>query len=82
MWLSDLSVDEMSCHEPKLPSDFCWYSHSVSVPPPVTEAVILSLPVPAPTLATGLVGLPGLVRNAEAVAKAVLQLLLLYALKV
>ena len=82
MWESDFEVDEMFCQSPKLPADFCWYCHLESVPSPVTEAVMVSLPLPAPAAAAGLDGLPGLVRNAEAAASSfeVEQLLLLYAL--
>ena len=48
----------------KLPvPSFCWYCHWVSVPLPVTEAVRVSLPLPAPAVATGLPGLAGLVRK-------------------
>ena len=77
MWLSEVEVDVMLFHELQaLLPFFCWYSQPVMAPPPLTEAVRSSLPVPA-RAADGLAGLPGLVRNAAAVASllAVVQVL-------
>ena len=54
----------------------------MSLPLPVTEAASVSLPLPAPMVAVGFFGLPGLVRNGDAATSSVEQLLLLYALKV
>ena len=59
------------------------YCHLVMAPAPVTAAADrVSLPLPAPAVAVGLLGLPGLVRNAEAAASSLasVQPLSLYAL--
>ena len=61
---------------------FRWYCHLVSVPLPATDDASTSLPMPTSELAVGVTGLPGLVRNAGAVASSVVQPVLAYALKV
>ena len=63
-----------------LPS-FCLYCHLVSVPPPLTVAVRVSLPLPAPALAETPVGVPGSVRKSS-LASSVEQPLSLYAFQV
>ena len=82
VWLNDVEVEEIVVQsESKLPvPSFFLYSQRLSVPLPVTDDVMVSLPLPAPTAAVGVVGLPGLVRNAEALASSVEQPLSLYAL--
>ena len=83
MWLSVVEVEEMVFQEPKLLLPFfCWYSHFVSVPLPVTEDASVSSPLAVPAVAVGFAGLPGLVRNADAAASSVEQPLSLYALNV
>ena len=73
-WLSVVDVSETSVQsESKLPVLFFLYCHLLRVPSPPTDAVSVSLPLPAPDTAPGFAGLPGLVRNADAVASSVLQ---------
>ena len=82
MWSSEAEpLLEMSCQDPKPPSLFCWYCHLLIVPLPVTEAVMVSLPLPAPAATVGLPGWPGLVRKSS-LASSVEQPLSLYAFQV
>ena len=63
MWLSEVVVTDRSVQfvsKPAVPT-LRLYCHLL-VASPVTEEVTVSLPLPAPT-ATGLSGLPGLVKN-------------------
>ena len=59
---------------------FCWYCQPLMSPSPVTDEVRVSLPEPALVATVGVPALPGLVRNADAVAITVEQVLSLYAL--
>ena len=81
VWLSEVEVDEMGVQvaSKALVPSFLMYSQPVITPLPVTEALRVRLPPPA-VAAVGVVGLPGLVRNAVATASSVEQPLSLYTL--
>ena len=69
MWLSEADVEGMSVQaSPKPPApSFFTYCHFVSVQQsPLTVALRVSLPLPAPVFVVTAGGLPGLVRKVSA----------------
>ena len=76
MWLSDVEVEETASQEPYSVSllAFCWYSQPLRAPLPVTEVARVSSALPV-RVTVGVVGVPGLVRKAEAAASSVAQAL-------